>query len=280
MHGKTVLVTGATNGIGFVTALELARQGANVLLHGRSRERGDEAVGRIKAQVSGAEVTFVEADFAKLASVRAMARFVAERTPKLDVLVNNAGAINGWSMRSADGFELTFAVNHLAHFLLTNLLLENLKAAPSGRVVTVASHAHHGPQVDFEDLNLDRRFGPGRAYQMSKLANILFTRSLARRLAGTGVTANCLHPGVVRTHFAQDNGGILGLGFKILSPFFISPQEGAKTTIFLCTSPDVARSSGAYYDKCRAIRPSPEAQDDAAAEKLWSISDKLVGLSA
>lgn len=280
MRGKSALVTGATNGIGYVTALELARRGARVFVHGRSAARGAETLARIRTEVPDAEVRFIAADFASLQSVRAMARALARLAPALDLLVNNAGAVNGWALRSADGAELTFAVNHLAPFLLTNLLMENLKAAGAARVVTVASRAHRGPQIAFDDINLEHGYTPWRAYQMSKLANILFTRALARRLEGAGVTANCLHPGVVRTHFAQDNGGLLGAGFKLFSPFFISPQEGARTSLYLATSGEVAQVSGGYFDKCRQVAPSAEARDEGAAERLWAMSEKMTGLSA
>lgn len=280
MRGKSALVTGATNGIGYVTALELARQGARVFVHGRSAARGQETLARIRAEVPGAQVSFIEADFSSLQSVRAMVRALRGQVPALDLLVNNAGAVNGWALRSADGFELTFAVNHLAPFLLTNLLMENLKAAASARIVTVASRAHRGAQIAFDDINLEGGYAPWRAYQMSKLANILFTRALAKRLEGTGITANCLHPGVVRTHFAQDNGGLLGTGFKLFSPFFISPQEGARTSLYLATSGEVAGVSGGYFDKCRSVAPSAEAQDAGAAEQLWAMSEKMAGISA
>lgn len=279
LPGKTALVTGATNGIGFITARELAKAGMKVLLHGRDAARGLDAVARIWSAVPGADVTYVEADFADLASVRKLAASLTETVPRLDVLVNNAGAIFARREVSAQGYELTFAVNHLAPFLLTNLLLGSLKAAAPARIVNVASRAHRGPQIDFSDINLVTGYWPGRAYQTSKLANILFTRALARRLEGTGVTANCLHPGVVRTHFAQDKGGIIGIGFRLLSPLFIPAEDGAKTSLYLSLSPDVASVSSTYFDKCAPLEPSRMARDDSAAEALWTLSAEMVGLT-
>lgn len=280
MQGKTALVTGATNGIGFVTACELAKAGAKVLLHGRDAARGLDAVARIWSKVPGADVTYVEADFSDLASVRALAANLAATVPRLDLLVNNAGTIHARRELSAQGYELTFAVNHLAPFLLTNLLLGSLRVGAPARIVNVASRAHRGPQIDFSDVNLTHGYWPGRAYQMSKLANVLFTRALARRLEGTGITANCLHPGVVRTHFAQDKGGIIGVGFRLLSPFFISADAGAKTSLYLCQSDEVSAVSGRYFDKCAPLAPSRAAQDDRAAETLWELSEKMAGITA
>jgi NAD(P)-dependent dehydrogenase (short-subunit alcohol dehydrogenase family) len=212
--------------------------------------------------------------------VRKLAADVSAQYPRLDVLVNNAGTGTRRRLTTVDGYERSFGVNHLAPFLLTNLLLEKLKAGKAARVVTVSSMAHRGAKLDFDDLNWEKRKYSGLgAYGASKLANILFTLELARRLAGSGVTSNCLHPGVVATNiFATFGGGAGKLFTVLLRPFMLSPRDGAKTSIYLASSPEVANTTAKFFDKCREVAPTPAAQDAATAKRLWEVSAKLTGL--
>jgi NAD(P)-dependent dehydrogenase (short-subunit alcohol dehydrogenase family) len=229
------------------------------------------------------QVTGVVGDLGSLAAVRKLASDIAAQYPRLDVLVNNAGTGTRRRQTTVDGYERTFAINHLAPFLLTNLLLERLKASKAARIVTVSSMAHRNVTLDFDDLNFEKRPYSGlRAYGESKLANILFTLELASRLAGSNVTANCLHPGVVATNiFAAFFGGRTGKIFSVLfRPFMLSPANGAKTSVYLASSPEVAKVTGKFFDKSREAPPAPAAQDAAAAKRLWEISAKLTSLSA
>jgi NAD(P)-dependent dehydrogenase (short-subunit alcohol dehydrogenase family) len=279
MSGRICLVTGATRGIGRATAEALAKSGAHVLLHGRDSA----SVGAVcREMIRYGQVTGVVGDLSSLAAVRKLATDVAAQYPRLDVLVNNAGTGTRRRQTTVDGYERTFAINHLAPFLLTNLLLERLKAGKATRVVTVSSMAHRGAALDFDDLNWEKRkFSGLGAYGASKLANILFTLELANRLAGSGVTANCLHPGVVATNIFTAFGGRTGKVFTVLlRPFMLSPADGAKTSIYLASSPEVANVTGKFFDKCRAVMPTAAAQDSAAAKRLWEISAKLTRLSS
>ena len=278
MSGRICLVTGATRGIGRATAEALAKSGAHVLLHGRDSA----SVGAVcREMVRYGQVDGVVGDLSSLAAVRKLATEVAAQYPRLDVLVNNAGTGTWRRQTTGDGYERTFAINHLAPFLLTNLLLERLKAGKAARVVTVSSMAHRGAKLDFDDLNWEKRkFSGLGAYGASKLANILFTVELASRLAGSGVTANCLHPGVVATNIFTAFGGRTGKVFTVLlRPFMLSPADGAKTSIYLASSPEVANVTGKFFDKCREVPPTPAAQDAAAAKRLWDVSAKLTGLA-
>ena len=278
MSGRICLVTGATRGIGRATAEALAKSGAHVLLHGRDSA----SVGAVcREMVRYGKVDGVVGDLSSLAAVRKLATAVAAQYPRLDVLVNNAGTGTRRRQTTGDGYERTFAINHLAPFLLTNLLLERLKAGKAARVVTVSSMAHRGAKLDFDDLNWEtRKFSGLGAYGASKLANILFTVELASRLAGSGVTANCLHPGVVATNIFTAFGGRTGKVFTVLlRPFMLSPADGAKTSIYLASSPEVANVTGKFFDKCREVPPTPAAQDAAAAKRLWDVSAKLTGLA-
>jgi NAD(P)-dependent dehydrogenase (short-subunit alcohol dehydrogenase family) len=281
MTGQRVLITGANTGIGKWTAIGLAQRGAAVAIHSRNPEKGRAAQEEIRRHSGAADVDLLLADFSSLAEVRRLAAEVLERYPRLDVLVNNAGLISGRRAESADGYELTFAVNHLAPFLLTNLLLDRIVASAPARIVTVSSRAHLRAAIDFDDLDVSHGYQAMDAYGRSKLANVLFTRELARRLEGTGVTANCLHPGVVRSDFGSsgDLGGIMGAGWAVMQPFLLSPKQGADTSIHLASSPDVAAISGEYFDRRRVARTSTRARDMAAAERLWRISAERVGLS-
>jgi len=278
MSGRICLVTGATRGIGRATAEALAKSGAHVLLHGRDSA----SVGAVcREMVRYGQVTGVVGDLSSLAAVRKLATEVAAQYPRLDVLVNNAGTGTRRRQTTADGYELTFAINQLAPFLLTNLLLERLKAGKAARVVTVSSMAHRGATLDFDDLSWEKRkFSGLGAYGASKLANILFTLELASRLAGSGITANCLHPGVVATNIFTAFGGRTGKVFTVLlRPFMLSPADGAKTSVYLASSPEVAKVTGKFFDKCREVPPTAAAQDTAAAKRLWEISAKLTRLA-
>jgi retinol dehydrogenase 12 len=279
----TVLVTGATNGIGLETAKVLARMGHSVLIHGRDAHKGRAALDAIRACAGGAAVSarFLQADFSSLAQVRKLAAEVLESVPRLDVLINNAGCANFSRTVTADGYETTFAVNHLAPFLLTNLLLDKIRAAAPARIVNVASRAHRDKQLDFADLMSTNHYRVMRTYGRSKLANILFTRSLARRLSGTGVTANSLHPGLIATGIGQTSPiGRLVWRVVVYARGGISVEEGAKTSLYLATSREVDGVSGGYYSKCRPaeLQTSADAVSDAACERLWKISAELVGL--
>jgi NAD(P)-dependent dehydrogenase (short-subunit alcohol dehydrogenase family) len=279
MSGRICLVTGATRGIGRATAEALAKSGAHVLLHGRDSA----SVGAVcREMVRYGQVTGVVGDLGSLTAVRKLAGDIAAQYPRLDVLVNNAGTGTRRRQTTVDGYERTFAINHLAPFLLTNLLLEKLKASKAARVVTVSSMAHRGATLDFDDLSFEKRkYGGLRAYGESKLANILFTLELASRLAGSTVTANCLHPGVVATNIFAAFGGPTGKIFSVLlRPFMLSPADGAKTSVYLASSPEVANVTGKFFDKCREVPPAPAAQDAAAAKRLWETSAKLTGLSS
>ena len=275
MTGRVCLVTGATSGIGEATARGLATLGAQVLVHGRNSEKCARIVREIKTDTGNDKVEPVCADFASLAEVRALAQEVLARESRLDVLVNNAGGTAPKRTLTRDGLEQTFAVNHLAPFLLTRLLLDTLKASAPARIVNVSSTMHRMAKVDFDDLQSERRFGPMRVYGRSKLANILFTRSLASRLAESGVTANALHPGGVRTGLSGSGPGILS---RLMGRFMLSPEEGARTSLYLATAAEVAEVSGLYFVKCQPAKTSRDALDDDAAERLWKISSQLTGL--
>jgi retinol dehydrogenase-12 len=277
MNGKVCVVTGATSGIGKAAATALARLGARVVLVGRDRGRAEQAAAEI-GPVSTSPPTVEIADLASMNQVRALAGRLAA-LERIDVLINNAGLVLGERRLTPDGFEHVFAVNHLAPFLLTNLLLPRLTASAPARVITVTSDAHSAARLDLDDPNLEHGWNSWRSYANSKLANILFTRELARRVHGTGVTANCAHPGVVRTGFGRDGRPLLRLGVTLARPFFLSPERGADTVVYLASSPEVAEQTGGYYVKRERREPSAAARDDAAARKLWEISEKLTGLA-
>jgi NAD(P)-dependent dehydrogenase (short-subunit alcohol dehydrogenase family) len=279
MNGKQVLITGATNGIGLVAARELAARGANVAIVGRSAQRTQHAAAGIRAARSGVVVDTFLADLASQDSVRRLASAVLDRYARLDVLINNAGAMYQVRQLSADGIELTWALNHLAPFLLTRLLLDRLKASAPARIITTASGAHHGAQIPFDDLRGDRSYAGFRRYGATKLANILFTRDLARRLEQSGVTANAFHPGLVATGFNRNNGLLMSLAMTLMGAFALSAQEGAKTLVWLAASPEVAGVTGAYFFKQQQETPSAAAQDAMAGERLWTISEKQCGIS-
>ncbi len=278
LQDQVCVVTGATGGIGETTARGLAALGATVIAHGRDVEKGRLAVDRIVQATGNAGVRFVQADLSALAQVRRLAEELDRSLPRLDVLVLNAGTACAHRTVTADGYETTFAVNHLAPFLLTQLLRAKLERSSAARIVVVSSEAHRGTRLDFADLMLEKHYGLMRAYGRSKLANLLFTRALARRLAGTAQTCNALHPGVVRTGIFRDAPALLrGILSTIARPLLLSPEQGARTSLYLSTSRDVAGQSGGYYIRCKPAQPSAAALDEVAAERLWEVSAKLVG---
>ena len=281
MNQKPIcLITGATSGIGEVTARELARRGMHVIIVGRSAERVAATVARIK-QATGVDVETLIADLSSQAGVRSVAETFLQRYQRLDVLINNAGGFFASRQISADGIELTWALNHMSYFLLTNLLIDTLRASAPARVVNVSSDAHRGGVIRWDDLLFTRGYNGWAAYAQSKLANILFSNELARRLEGTGVTSNALHPGFVATRFAHNNGIIWGGLMALMQRLFaITPEEGAQTSIYLATAPEVAAISGRYFVKSRETSPAPQAQDMAAAARLWEISERMVVNSA
>jgi retinol dehydrogenase-12 len=277
MKGKVCVVTGATSGIGKATAAALARLGATVVLVGRDRARTEAAAAEV-GSAGGPPPRAEVADLSSLEQVRGLAERLAG-LERIDVLVNNAGLVLGERRVTTDGLEHVLALNHLAPFLLTSLLLPKLAESAPARVVTVTSDAHSAARLDLSDLNLERGWDSWRSYANSKLANILFTRELARRLDGTGVTANCAHPGVVRTGFGRQARPVLKLGITIARPFLLSPERGADTIVYLASSPDVAGQSGGYYVKRQRREPSAAARDEATARKLWEISQEMTGLA-
>jgi len=279
IEGKLCVITGATSGIGLITAERLARQGARLVLVGRDPARGETALARIKARAPRAEPSIHYADLSRLDALRTLAAGL-NALSRIDVLINNAGAMFWRRQGTADGLERTFALNHMAYFMLTALLRDKLASSPA-RIVNVASDAHRGARLDFGDLQSARGYSGMRAYARSKLCNILFTRELARRLSGTGVTANCLHPGFVNSRFGDNNPGLVGFGTRVAKQIFaISPEQGAETPVYLASSPEVEGKSGGYYDQCALKTPSREAQDDAAARRLWEESARIAGVGA
>ena len=278
MQGKICLVTGATSGIGVVTAHALAQQGATVVLVARHAERGTATVRRITQATGNAHVELLLADLSIQAQVRQLAAAFQERFDRLDVLLNNAGALFTTRSLSADGLEMTLALNHLNYFLLTHLLLDTLKASAPARIINVASNAHHGGQINFADLQSERHYSGWRAYCQSKLANILFTYELTRRLAGTGVTANTVHPGFVATGFGRNNPGLFALCMRLAQLAALSPAQGAETLIYLASSPAVQGVTGEYFVKKRPVKSSKASYDQAAARRLWQLSEQLTGL--
>jgi NAD(P)-dependent dehydrogenase (short-subunit alcohol dehydrogenase family) len=282
MSGKTVVVTGANSGIGFETAAALGRAGAHVVMTGRDAARTEEARRRLQERVPSASLDSVVFDLASLASVRAGADELIERLSRIDVLINNAGLMLSKRRETVDGFEETFAINHLGPFLLTSLLMPRIRASAPARIVNVASAAHRSARrgLDFADLQSCNRYIGMEVYGRTKLANIYFTMELARRLEGTGVTANSLHPGTVGTGFARDGDatGFMAVGVLIARPFMLTAARGARTSIYLASSPEVEGVSGKYFVRCRARPASKAARDQAAARRLWEESERLVGL--
>jgi NAD(P)-dependent dehydrogenase (short-subunit alcohol dehydrogenase family) len=281
VRDKVCVVTGATSGIGEQIALGLAREGARVTIVGRSRERAEAAAARIRSESGNSRIETCLADLSSQQEIRRLAEELLARLPEIHVLVNNAGIVNLKRETTRDGLEATFAVNHLAYFQLSLLLLERLRACAPARIVSVASDAHKfGGGLDFSDLQNERRYRGMKVYGQSKAANILFTRELGRRLEGTGVTANCMHPGGVATRLGQQNGSFAKLLSGLLSIFFRTPAQGADTAVWLATAPELAGVSGRYFYSRREHTPAAYARDDANAARLYEVSAKLVGLPA
>jgi NAD(P)-dependent dehydrogenase (short-subunit alcohol dehydrogenase family) len=278
MKDKTCIITGATAGIGLETAARLGSLGARLLLVGRNRDKGDAAVARLRAKIPGIAVGLYYADLSRTNEILRLAAALLDESVRIDVLVNNAGGIFARRQTTPDGLEHTFALNHMGYFRLTALLRPRLIASAPARIVNVASEAHRGAQLDFNDLQSSRRYSGWTAYQRSKLANILFTRELARQLRSTAVTVNCLHPGFVASDFGENNRGIWGLGIKVAKRLgAISVERGADTPVYLSSSPKVDGISGNYFENCRERAPDVAAQDDKAAARLWEESEKLAG---
>jgi retinol dehydrogenase 14 len=279
IRGKNILITGATNGIGLEATVELSRRGARVVMVGRDPQRTEAAVADVKARSGSAEVSHLLCDFSSQADIRRLAEDVKARLDRLDVLVNNAGAVNKKRGVTVDGIETTFAVNHLGYFLLTNLLLDLLARSAPARIVTVASAAHRQGTLDFSDLGYERGYAIMRAYSRSKLANVLFAAELARRLDGAGVTSNSLHPGTVATNIWSGAPAwakpLIQLFFR---PFFLSVKEGAATIVQLAASPELEGVTGKYFEKGKTVTPAPLARDEALAKQLWKVSAEMVEL--
>lgn len=279
LDGKSMLVTGATSGMGKITALRLAQQGASVVVVGRDQRKTQETAQEILRLAPKSDVQFLVADLTSLAQVRALAQAYQRAHPRLDALINNAGGMYAKRQLSVDGLEMTFALNYFAPFLLTHLLLDTLKASAPARIITVASATHVGKRVPFDDLTHEHGYKPLDVYAESKLMAIMFTYELARRLEGTGVTANTLHPGVVATNFGKSEGKMWRAMFTALAPFSLSPEKGAQTALYLASSPEVATVSGQYFIKSKSARSSDASYDIPAQQRLWTISERLTGLA-
>ena len=282
LEGKVVVVTGASTGIGRETALGLARQGARVVMSSKNPERAAKALEYVKAGSGNDTAELILSDFASMASVNALADTISQRHPKVDVLVNNAGIWSFSHETTEDGYESTFAVNHLATFLLTHRLLGNLKAAAPSRVVTVSSNVHRAGNIHFDDLHMRKKFSGYRAYANSKLANIHFAYELARRLEGTGVASNCVHPGPVRTSlFKQNKPWFIKLAASVFQylPILLSPTKGAATSLHVASHPELEGVTGKYFVKKKPVDSSPRSYDDAVAKRLWEVSEEMTGIA-
>jgi NAD(P)-dependent dehydrogenase (short-subunit alcohol dehydrogenase family) len=278
MRGKTVVITGGTSGIGEVAAVALAKMGARIVLVARDKSRGDATLTRLRDRAPDIAHSAHFADLLRLAEMKRVAAEIADREPRIDVLINNAGAMFAKRRLTEDGIERTFALNHMAYFVMTAGLRERLLASGPARIINTASAAHQGATLDFNDLQSAKSFGARKAYGQSKLCNILFTRELARRLQGTGVTANCLHPGFVATRFGDQSGGLISRLVWLAKFFAISPAEGAETIIHLASSSDLREMTGQYFYKSAPTAPSSAAHDDRAALLLWQRSAALAGM--
>ena len=280
MTGKVCLITGGNSGIGKATALALARLDATVVIVSRDKDKGEATLLEIRTRSGNKDVDSMVADLSSQDSVRELAHDFRGRYKRLDVLVNNAGIFLPKRVQTVDGLEATFATNHLGHFLLTNLLLDLLKKSAPSRIINLTSSAHRGTEMNFEDLQGEKKYSGYHAYSQSKLANVLYTYQLAKMLNGTGVTVNCLHPGVVRTGFGKDQGGLMSILVRIGSPFMMSPERSAKAAVYLATSPKLEGVSGKHFSKGREEKSSNESYDTSSAEKLWNVSARLTKLDA
>lgn len=275
--GKTIIVTGGTDGIGAATVRALARQGANIVIVGRNRAKAEDLIADIASETHGVKLGFTQCDLSSLASIRAAGADILASQPRIDVLINNAGGYFARREVTVDGFERTFALNHLAYALLTDILLMRIKASAPSRIVSVASGVHATGVLRFDDLMGEKRYGGWNAYCNSKLANVAWTYALARRLEGSGVTANTLHPGFVASQFGKNNVGLVGMALGLAQRFgAIGVSDGAKTSVYLATSPEVEGVSGRYFTDCKEVRSSSASQDEAAQEKLWRATEALL----
>ena len=279
MWGKTVVITGGTSGIGEVAALALAKMGARIVLVARDRSRGDATLAQLRDNAPSIAHSIHFADLLRLAEMRRVAAQIADRESCIDILINNAGALFATRRLTHDGLECTFALNHMAYFVMTVGLRERLSASGPARIINTASASHQGATLDFDDLQSAKSFGALKVYGRSKLCNILFTRELARRLHGTGVVANCLHPGFVATRFGDQSGALISRLVRFAKFFAISPAKGAETIIYLASSPDMTETTGQYFYRCATTMPSREAQDDRSASLLWQRSAALAGMN-
>jgi NAD(P)-dependent dehydrogenase (short-subunit alcohol dehydrogenase family) len=280
MSGKVCMITGANSGIGKVTARELARMGATVVMVCRDRNRGETAKTEIEAETGSKQVDLMLADLASQKSIRQLAEEFQSKYDRLHVLVNNAGVSLGQRQQAEGGLERTLAVNHLASFLLTNLLLELIKASAPARIINVTSQLEAMGTINFEDLEAEKKYSETRVYAQSKLATVLFTYELARRLKGTGVMVNCLHPGLIKSNFGHESNFSLRLFIKLARPFMLTPEKGAETSIYLASSPQVENVSGKYFVKKQEKQSSKQSHDEATGRRLWEVSAQLTGLTA
>jgi NAD(P)-dependent dehydrogenase (short-subunit alcohol dehydrogenase family) len=275
MHGKVVVLTGGTSGIGQVAAEKLAGMGARIVLVARDKQRGEATLRRLPGPATH---SIHYADLSRISEMKRVAAEIAAAEPRVDVLINNAGAAFGSRQVTADGLEMTFAVNHVAYFILTQGLRERLLTSAPARIVNTSSDAHRRAKLDFNDLQSAKSYSGFQVYCRSKLCNVLFTRELARQLEGTGVTANSLHPGFVATRFGDQSGGLLASILGVAKVFAISPEKGAETIIYLATSDAVDKVSGEYFYKSRAVTATAEARNDADARRLWTETERLAGV--
>jgi NAD(P)-dependent dehydrogenase (short-subunit alcohol dehydrogenase family) len=275
MKGRVCMITGSNSGIGKATAFELAGKGATLVMVARDQQKGELAMSEIRKQTGNDSIDLLLADLSSLQSVRDLAQRFQAKYPKLHVLINNAGLYNQRRHLTPDGYEATFAINYLAPFLLTNLLLEELKSSAPSRIVNVSSVGHYNGHIDFDDLNMDKNYGGWKAYQQSKLALVLFTRELARKLEGTGVTVNSVHPGTVATNIWSRPMGPLGFIMAVPKLFMTSPKKGAETDVYLAASPEAQKANGEYWDTLKVKKSSEESYDEDIAKRLWEVSMKL-----
>lgn len=276
LKGKTAIVTGGTNGIGLITVRELAVMGAHVVIVSRSKAKCEAVAAEIKQSTGNLNIEYISSDLSVMADVRQTAIEFKKKHNRLDILVNNAGAIFFTRQVSADGFEMTFALNHLNYFLLTHLLLDTLKASAPSRIINVSSDAHQGATINFDDLMGEKNYSGFGAYGASKLANIMFTYELAEKLSGTQVTANALHPGFVATGFAKNNGPLFNIGMAITGLFARKPEKGAETSVYLASSPDVKGVTGKYFSDCRELLSSDASYNKKDQVRLWETSMELI----
>ena len=280
MKDRVCMITGANSGIGRATALELAKMGATLVMVARDQQKGESAMSEIRKATGNDSIDLLLADLSSLQSVRELAQRFQAKYPRLHVLINNAGLFNQRRHVTPDGYEATFTINYLAPFLLTNLLLDELKSSAPSRIVNVSSVGHYNGHIDFEDLNMEKNYGGWRAYQQSKLALVLFTRELAKKLQGTGVTVNSVHPGTVATNIWSRPMGPLGFIMSVPKLFMTSPKKGAETVVYLASSPEAVKTSGEYWDKLKVKKSSEESYNEEVAKRLWEVSAKLTSANS